>query len=436
MNDDEKMSYRTIYAFFVATALAAAATARDFDPRDYGAKGDGRTFDTAAVQRAIDECAEAGGGRVVVDGGTYLVKPIQLRSGVELHLASGGRILGSGDWRDYPNRGDMKHVVSANLPRARDAALIWADEAERIAITGEGVIDGNGTCFVRPVADAESKKWKFERIGGFDQSPPRVVFFAGCRDVAVKGVLLTNQPAGWGYWVHDCDRVVFDGCRIRSDVTYPNNDGIHINACRDVSISNCTIESGDDAIVVRCNTRSLAERKTCERVTVKNCDLRCYANCIRVGWCREGTIRDCSFSDIVCRDSTVGINIWFVPKSWNPAGDYGIEKTVIERISFSNIAMERMHTTPLAVRVFAGAEDDIAACRDISFSNVVARAYGFPYFHGTKKRPFEDFAFTDCRFVRDPSAVGPWRGADKEAPQELVLRNCRGFTFDRTTIDD
>ena len=88
MNDDEKMSYRTIYAFFVATALAAAATARDFDPRDYGAKGDGRTFDTAAVQRAIDECAEAGGGRVVVDGGTYLVKPIQLRSGVELHQTS------------------------------------------------------------------------------------------------------------------------------------------------------------------------------------------------------------------------------------------------------------------------------------------------------------------------------------------------------------
>ena len=123
------MIARESFCALIAALALAAAAAGDFDPRDYGAKGDGRTFDTAAVQRAIDECAEAGGGRVVVDGGTYLVKPIRLRSGVELHLASGGRILGSGDWRDYPNRGDMKHVVSAHLPRARDAALIWADEA-------------------------------------------------------------------------------------------------------------------------------------------------------------------------------------------------------------------------------------------------------------------------------------------------------------------
>ena len=429
-------------AFFALAACAAFAGAAEpprgkggFDVRDYGAKGDGKTFDTAAIQRAIDECSQSGGGRVVVSGGTFLVKPFRLRSGVELHIAADGRILGSGDWRDYPNRGDMKHVISANLPRARDAALIWADEADRISITGTGAIDGNGTCFVKPVEGAAGKKWKFERIGGFDQSPPRVVFFAGCRDVTVKDVLLVNQPAGWGYWVHDCDRVVFDRCRIRSDVTYPNNDGIHINACRDVSISNCEIEAGDDAIVVRCNTRSLRERKPCERVTVRNCDLRSYANCIRIGWCREGTIRDCSFSDIVCHDSTVGVNIWFVPKFWNPAGDYGVEQTGIERISFANVSMERMHTTPLAVRVFEGAEDDIDFCRDISFSNVVARAYGMPYFRGTVERPFENFSFVGCRFERDSAAVGPWQGADKEPPQELEMRNCRGFKFDRCSFD-
>ena len=115
-------------AFFALAACAAFAGAAEpprgkggFDVRDYGAKGDGKTFDTAAVQRAIDECSQSGGGRVVVSGGTFLVKPFRLRSGVELHIAADGRILGSGDWRDYPNRGDMKHVISANLPRARDA---------------------------------------------------------------------------------------------------------------------------------------------------------------------------------------------------------------------------------------------------------------------------------------------------------------------------
>ena len=135
-------------AFFALAACAAFAGAAEpprgkggFDVRDYGAKGDGKTFDTAAVQRAIDECSQSGGGRVVVSGGTFLVKPFRLRSGVELHIAADGRILGSGDWRDYPNRGDMKHVISANLPRARDAALIWADEADRISITGTGAID-------------------------------------------------------------------------------------------------------------------------------------------------------------------------------------------------------------------------------------------------------------------------------------------------------
>ncbi len=407
-----------------------------FDPRDYGATGDGRTFDTVAVQQAIDACSDAGGGRVLLDGGVFLVKPIQLKNGVELHLGRNGRLLGSGDWRDYPNRGNMRHVISENLPRGRDAALIWADEAERIAITGTGTIDANGMSFMRLLPDAENKKWKYERIGGFEQSPPRVVFLAGCRDVIVKDILLTNQPGGWGFWVHDCDRVVFDHCRIEADVSFPNNDGIHINSCRDVEIANCTIETGDDAIVVRCNNRSLHERKVCERVTVKSCKLRSYANCIRVAWCKEGVIRDCTFSDLVFHDSTVGINIWFVPQDWNPAGDYGIEKTLVERLSFSNIVMERIHHTPITVRVFEPAGDGCEAIRDITFSNVTCRAYGEPCFRGAGTRPLENFAFRNCRFIRDEAAIAPWEDPDKPRPAEPIFQNCRNFTFDGCTVDD
>lgn len=413
-----------------------------FDPRDYGAKGDGMAFDTAAVQAAIDACSASGGGTVVLSGGTFLVKPIELKGGVELHLEGDARLLGSGDWRDYPNRDNMRHVVSADiLPRGRDAALIWADEAENVSITGEGTIDANGMSFVRKISDADRSsvyanmpQWNYVRCGGYDQSPPRVVFFAGCLGVTVRDVLLTNQPAGWGFWVHDCDRVVFDRCRIHSDVTFPNNDGIHVNASRDVSIRNCTVESGDDAIVVRCNTRSLHERKTCERVTVENCDLRSYANCIRVAWCGEGVIRDCSFSGLTMHDSACGIGIWFVPKDWNPSGDWGCERTRIENLAFSGIRMERIHGAPVSVRIFEGAEDAVDSIHNVLFSDFTCRSFWGPCFQGTEKKPLEGIRFSDCRFIRDPAAAPPWKSA--EGPYGTTFLHCRALDFDCCEFDN
>ena len=106
----------------VAISPLMLSHAADFDVRSYGAKGDGVTFDTEAVQKAIDARAADGGGRVVLENGVFLVKPIMLKSGIDLHIARNARLLGSGDWRDYPNRGNLKHVISENMPRARDAA--------------------------------------------------------------------------------------------------------------------------------------------------------------------------------------------------------------------------------------------------------------------------------------------------------------------------
>jgi len=428
-----------LFTLLAASAALAAplASAKDVDVRAYGAKGDGKTFDTAAVQAAIDACSASGGGRVTLAGGTFLVKPILLKSGVDLHLDVTARLLGSSDWRDYPNRGTFRHVDSKALPRGRDAALIAADECAHIAISGQGTIDANGLSFVRATTNAAKKAWKYERIGGFDQSPPRVVFFTGCQDVTVTDVTMTNQPAGWSYWIHDCDRVVFDRCKILADVTYPNNDGIHINSCRDVSVANCKIETGDDSIVVRCNNRSLKENKVCERVTVANCQLRSYANCIRLGWCREGVIRDCTFSNLVLHDSSVGVNIWCVPQDWNPAGDWGREKTVIENISFSNIVMDRIHLTPITVRVFEPTWCE--RIRNLSFANMLCKSYGLPVFWGTRERPLENFVFSNCRYIRDAKSVAPWQTADPkdfDKPGENPFVHCCNFTFDGFSLDE
>ena len=176
----------------------------------------------------------------------------------------------------------------------RSACLVLADCVTNVAITGRGVIDANGKSFVREKT-GDWTGWQFERIVDPTKSMPRVCFFVGCRGVRVEDVTLVNGPAGWSYWVHDCDDVLFDRCRVKVDVRYPNNDGIHINSSRDVMIRNCDLETGDDSIIVRANNRSLAENKVCERVVVSNCTMRSWSAGIRIGWANDGVIRNCTF---------------------------------------------------------------------------------------------------------------------------------------------
>ena len=450
-----RCSRKTTLVAVLAAVVAMFADAADFDVRSYGAKGDGVTFDTEAVQKAIDACAADGGGRVVLEKGVFLIKPIMLKSGVDLHIARNARLLGTGDWRDYPNRGTLKHVISENMPRARDAALITADEAHGISITGEGVVDGNGMSFVEELPKERWGRWRYGRKGGFQQSPPRVVFFAGCSDVTVKDITMTNQPAGWSYMVHDCDRVVFDRCKVLADIHYPNNDGIHVNCSRDVSISNCRVSVGDDAIIVRANSRSLHGCKPSERVTVANCQLRAYSNGIRLGWCRDGVIRDCTFSNIVIHDSTRGIDMWLLSKDGGSGTDYGVEKTLIENIVFSGIVMDRIHTFPVTVVVAEPSEAACEAVRNVTFANVTARSYGLPEFVGTRECPLENFMFSGCRFIRSaaPDVRPPWENGCQpltRGPAESVsalslhrgtkdgnpFYNCRNFTFNACSFDD
>jgi len=414
------------------------ASARDFQVRDYGAVGDGKADDTAALQKAIDACSAFGGGRVVLEGGTFWIKPIMLKSGVDLHIDRSARLLGSGDWRDYPNRGNLKHVQSEPMPRGRDSALITADEAERISITGEGVIDGNGQCFMEPIPREHWGRWREQRIGGNELSPPRVVLFAGCRDVTVKDVTMTNQPACWSYMIHDCDRVIFDRCKVFSSVHFRNNDGIHINCSRDVLVSNCQVECGDDALVVRANSRSLKGNRSCERINVVNCQFRAHSNGIRLGWCHDGVIRDCTFSNVTVHDSYRGINIWLLTKDQPVANDWGVEKTLIENILFSNVILNRIYTFPITVRVVEPSETSCLAVRNVRFSNVIARGYEMSEFLGTPARPLENFAFDSCRFVRSDAddVRAPWLPPVPRERAKSPFFNCRGFKIDGCSFDE
>lgn len=364
--------------------------------KDYGAIGDGKYLNTEIIQKVIDICFENGGGRVLVADGIYKTGSIILKSNVELHIAANGVLLGSERCEDYPEKTNLKHVVSENLPRFRNACLIFAEEAENISITGMGTIDGNGTHFVVK-KQGEWKGWEFERIDA--PTPPRVVFFTGCKNIKVLDVSMINQPAGWSYWIHDCDYVTFDRCKIDADVRYPNNDGIHINSSRNVNISNCNISCGDDCIIVRANNRSLAEDKVCEKVSVTNCNLTSWSGGIRIGWACDGIIRNCTFSNLNMTDTSTGIHILLPDKKWCPTGDYGREKTLIENLSFDNIVMDGICGRPICVTIDQSNEF-CEAIKDIKFSNITSRGSDYPIFVGTKDCKIKNIYFNNCSFKK------------------------------------
>ena len=363
------------------------------DVRNYGAVGDGKTLNTAAIQKAIDDCASKNGGTVLLEDGTYMTGSIILRSNVNLHIEQNAVLLGSPNCGDYPEKQNLKHVISENLPRTRNASMIFAEECENISITGMGKIDCNGTRFVRE-KQGEWTGWRFERIDA--PTPPRVVFFAGCRNIKIEDITMLNQPSGWSYWIHDCDYVVFDKCKILAEVRYPNNDGIHINSSRNVTVSNCDIVTGDDCIVVRANNRSLAENKVCEKVTVTNCNLTSYSGGIRIGWISDGVIKNCTFSNLVMTDTVIGISI--VLPDFSKVPDRGREDTLIENLLFNNIVMDKIYGRP--IKIYIGQTDGTRceAIRNIYFSKVVASGLEFPYLCGRKDNKIRNIYFNDCRF--------------------------------------
>ncbi len=207
------------------------------EARQYGAKPDATTMNTAALQKAIDACAEKGGGTVVLDGGTFLSGPIVLKSHIELHIAKGATLLASSDHADYPPKTEFRNPGRQSLISATNAA--------NISITGGGVIDGAGESWWQ-----EARSQKEHDVMGVGVFRPRLIVFDHCRHILMEGVTVQNSPS-WQIVPYYSDDVTLRNIRVLADPHSPNTDAIDPFSSTHVRIDHVYADVGDDNIAIK-----------------------------------------------------------------------------------------------------------------------------------------------------------------------------------------
>jgi polygalacturonase len=223
-----------VFLGFSASALHAAANC---DARALGAKGDGTTKDTAAIQKAIDTCAAKGGGTVMLTAGTYLSAPIVLKSNVTLQLDKGATLFGSPDHADYPP------ITMFHLPDLQP--LVSATNASNVAITGEGTIDGNGETWWQMARSVRNAG-----VLGSGHPRPKLIIFDHCKKVRIEGVTVQNSPM-WQIVPYYSDNVVIRNVRILAPQHSPNTDAIDPFSSSNMIIDHVYSDVGDDNVAIK-----------------------------------------------------------------------------------------------------------------------------------------------------------------------------------------
>ena len=270
---------------------AGMCEAAEFLAGRYGAKGDGTTRNTEAIQRAIDAAAKQG-GTVVFAPGRYLTGSLFLKSGVQFRVDKGVEIRGVQDLGAYP----MLPTRVAGIEMDWPAALINVYEQSHVAIFGEGTIDGDGKIWwdaywkLRSEYDPKGLRWAAD----YDCRRPRLIQIYKSADVAVRGLTLKRS----GFWtVHLCysTKVTIDGITIRNNIggRGPSTDGVDVDSSSDVVVQNCDIECNDDAVVLKAgrDADGLRVNRPTEHVVVRDSTVRAGTAGITFGSETSGGIR-------------------------------------------------------------------------------------------------------------------------------------------------
>ncbi|MCX6950556.1 MAG: glycoside hydrolase family 28 protein [Opitutae bacterium] len=337
---------------------AMGSTAGRIDVRDFGAIGDGKTLNTGPINQAVAALSQAGGGTLVFGPGTYLTGTIYLRSMVTLQIDAGATILGSTNIADYPENPPPR--PNSRLEYGR-YALVSAAGQHDVGIIGQGRIYGQGDHTNFTKKDLLARGWTFEEAY---LKRPFGLSFVGCQRVTVQGIKFENL-AFWCQGYLDCDDVTVRGVSVDSKKHDYNNDGIDLDGCRNVRVSDCYFNVGDDAICLKASYRD------CENITITNCTASSLANGVKFGTASNAGFKNIAVSNIVLDGvSAAGIALEIV--------DGG----TMDGVSLSNFAMRNVGTA-IFIRLGNNARQwttgpgkpAIGNLRNVSISQVVAETW-------------------------------------------------------------
>ena len=392
------------------------------DYRSLSRQGTDWTF---AFQAAIAALEGQGGGVLTVPPGEYPTGSIRLASRITLEVQNGAALR-------FLQREDAFPLVPLEFEGIAGMgyqACIYAENAEYVRVTGDGVIDGQGAFW-----------WKKIRSGSLTHPRPNLVCFSHCRHVTLENVRLVNSPC-WTVHPLRCQDVVIRGLRIQNPADSPNPDGIDPDGCEDVRISDCTIDVGDDCIAVKSGTENTPDRQPCQRIIITNCHFLHGHGGVVLGSEMSGDIRNVVVSSCVFYETDRGVRL----KTRRGRGG------TVEGIQLTNLVMEKV-MCPFVFNMyyFCGrdgkmrrvwdkrpypVDETTPKLRDVCISGVRARACtacaGF--FYGLAEAPVEGVTLRDVtvEMTKDGAAGYPamMDGCPEMRGAGFFLRNARQVTF-------
>lgn len=398
---------------------------------DFGAKpGQPGTLCTDAFSRAIDACAQSGGGVVTVPAGEFYTGAIRLKSNINLCLEPGAVVRFSQNEADYPP------VVTRWEGRECEVhfPMIHGENLENVSITGFGTLDGQGGAW-----------WECMRRGELKYPRPRLIGLTGCRRVTIDGVRLINSPS-WTVHLLLCDTVTVHNISIQNPPDSPNTDGINPESSRNVHISDCHIDVGDDCVTLKSGVEDCAEKVACENITIANCTMVRGHGGVVIGSEMSGGVRNVVIVNCVFEGTDRGIRI----KSRRGRGGF------VEDIRVSNIVMRRV-VCPIVMNMFyfcgPGGKEKVVwdkapypvdastpAFRRIHFSGITAGEAGAcaGFLYGLPEMPIGDVTLSgvDVEMAQGalPGLPAMMSGLEPMAGRGFFCRNVRGLEFDRVRV--